>query len=253
MTSKSSFDFFHQCNLTLYTAARDCFFICKNQKKHYKWCKDNHRQLTSPPIYWFKSNKFVKKFFPHHLDLLQDHQKNHLLSHQSLKGYFKKEFKKGTCFGECMALIEQLLQNPFNDPLELLKKVKRNYDRVMFFQVLEIIRGTSPEQNDPACYGKYPATPSIHQTGLTDALVQLNPVVMKGVFLIRYQNDKDHFVHSSVYADFNHHFWFYDIYDGGLYTYNSSSHLHEQFMKHMQIFFPQSEDTFLTIERFLTG
>lgn len=239
-----------KCNTAIYTLERGTHFLLFGRFRELRWSNKNQSNLVAPPLKWLKTDKFDKSFFPFHLDIIQKYAQEEHVEPDSLVKHFRIKMKSGTCHGECLALIEQIVAHPLASPLTLLKNVAKNFERVMFYQVLHEISSSDPERYSALCMEKYPARPNFHEYDLNQLIHEFNFEELKGIFIVRYQNEDHPFNHSCLYVNLNGYFWFYHIYDGGLYVFTSAGELQKQFKKHIKAFFPSSSKTFMVLEHY---
>jgi len=236
----------------LFSGLRASYLIYTAQFSKIKWCVKNHSYHMVDPLFWKKDPNY--KDLSLNFDFLSEYASLTNTKEQFLEKHFVKLMKtRGTCHGQCLAMVEEICLNPNASPNEILNKIKEQPTRVMFFQMLEIIRPQSLALEEkclelfPPCHSKkridFPQIDEIREIMTRD---------QDDIFIIRYWNERTSVTHSVIYIKMNHQYWFYNCSWAGAYSYPNAEKLFKQFVKHMKDFFPNSyhNNTHLLIETY---
>lgn len=236
---------------TTYDVLRNMDLLCTFQFKKMQWTTSNKIHFISPPLFWIKQPN-LKKFIPDQSPLVQTFAQDFNIEPADLNKYLWKNLKKGTCHGQCLALVEKIMEKPDLKPQQLLKELGRCPERMMFFQVLEYIRGEDPAKYTLDFYRSYPHQVLIEYQGLYLNLPLQNYLVdNQGAYIMRLEDDQKKFYHSFLFVHLNQSFWFYDSKTMGIYEFPTPEQLFKEFQKVIKLFFCPSSQAYLTIENLI--
>lgn len=226
-------------NEALFGTIRSCHFVTELDFMRSYWCIRNHKRLSNAPLF-FLSSPNLEKIYPSTLAILEEYRKEKNVTAKQLKEHIIKRISsRGTCHGQCLALIEQFLRTPNQSPFKLLDTLP--VDRVMYFQTLEHIRANSKNLRQ-TCIELFPAYHTLTNIAYRKADELKEELAKKNntATLIRFVDSKHHISHSMLYVTNNDQFWFYDARLVGLYNYPSAAALFDGFYSHLRAFFSQS-------------
>lgn len=241
-------------------------FICSNQIFTLYWIGKNKDYLIGKiPLPFAKSIKIeeIEEKFDF-FSFIPNGQK--FTDYKSLRRYINRVMKKGTCYGNCITLLQIILSNPNRPADEMLMFLSKQTDRVAYFQMIEICRDyfeNSSVSNLENSYILKKLLPEINLTRIfsfakkKDSWKQfLNyfQTCNNCVLLMRCWNERKNKSHAILVYKSNtfNQYWFFNSAMLGLYNFLENTTLLEHLSDHLKkcMLYALEDQGFIMIEQY---
>lgn len=257
-----------------FIAKRDFSYVSSFSVSSLRWLKTNKNYQSALPIFWRDHPPFqagITPLFETHSEELSRLVKYYISEKKLKPAKIAKHLSKiieshGCCHGQSLAILERIRSNPDWDPETIIDELQRQPERILYFQVLEIIRGLcnekmhalkeSPQKLAPheeidnrltSCHPKsirliFLGSPISKKNTLFESMQKELSLHENATLTVRCWNNIKSTGHTLLFrcSVETSRYWFYNSAWLGVYEYPTKEALKKGFIEHLKTLIPST-------------